>query len=178
VNTVFEHPSDGMVARYLDQELDQVQTRMFEMHVERCSECADRLQAEARLEAALYQAAECSTARPAPRAHPIIPAMMAAMAAAAVFLLGSMSPGQWLDAAALRPTVASLQGERGAAEPESAFACLPSDTNDDASSCEVVLAMATFPPDEFERGYGVEPDGGVCVADDGGGDDLVCASPV
>ena len=169
------HPDDAVVLEYLDGELDPFSTRAFEAHVEGCSTCAARLQAEARLELALYEAAELATPPTRRVGLGWVEASVAALAVAAAVLLILFDPGRLVHVDAMQPTLATVQTEMVAvAGGGDRFACLPPTLSDGPSCEDVVVALATFPPEDFERGGGLD-EGALCTDDSG--DELVCTSP-
>ena len=66
-----QHIDDGELLSYLQDELSLEDVELVEQHVGSCVHCARRLQAEARLEATLFEVARDPTAPPAVVRRPI-----------------------------------------------------------------------------------------------------------
>ena len=162
------HPHDRRFGEYLTGLLSEDEELRFEAHVTSCSQCAQRLQAEAMLDVLLHEAAEPAPVRRLPRVERLARVACAVMAVAAAILFVLADPTRFVQA---NPMDAIEGPSQDAIALFANSVCMPPAPGEDAT-CEepLTVAMATIPGEErfgFDAfSPNAVPVGGGCWADE------------
>lgn len=165
------HIDDALLVAYVRGEIDDGR---IDEHVLACAACADRLTLAARVEMAMFEAADELAERTVPVARPRSRGIAAQLALAASLVLGIGMPSRWVD-----PETFEVDriAEVGMSFADPAPACMLDDGGrcDDPSEAwlDEALAMTIDP-----RGGAVEfGEDALCIAA-GDGSDLACLAEI
>ena len=143
------HLTECALISYLVGDIEEADERIVEEHVGACPHCAARLQSEAQLEVALYEAAELPEEVVVPmrrRWERVAVAATAVLSVAAALVLALGDPARWIDVHLGGGETTVAEHAPDVTPATEVGTCFPPMV-DDEEDCEAeeLYALATFP---------------------------------